>query len=692
MCLLDDGSLALDPTHDQVLDSVAELLFAGTRKHVIMMEATSYNLSIPEEIFSNLMRLAHGAIQPILDTQEALRALNQEEEPSDEELRTSLGLGPSSNKSDEKSLLDASGIFEEAYNFCLTRFEDASLRLFGYEPGMEETPKSKSSDIRIHPVGTHLLSKSVRGRREHILFTEIDQALRNEFEPTNEDVRKAYKDDIAMLSPILTSAIHKKILQKALYTVSSTYQTRGDNRGTTWSGDKTIRPVSVTVPALPDSVHGSCLFSRGETQVLCTTTLGAPRDGMPHTHPYEQKEESGKPREPGAYDHLPVGSLRYLRSQEALISDFNTKRIKADKEITGESGTLDEVRRFFMHYDFPSYSKGELPSGRGNRREVGHGRLAERALLSSIPAASDFPYAMRVTSEVTSSNGSSSMASVCGATIALLDAGVPLIAPVAGVSVGLALGDTPSEYHLLLDITGTEDHYGWMDFKVAGTEEGITALQLDVKRGLPMEVLVEAVDLARKGREALLDEMDVLSKHSSASIITKLLPRPALKESAPRVEVVRFDPIRKRDLVGPGGAVLRQLEDRFQVSLDLSQDGQCLLFGRDREMVSKAKSAVMDLVADVEEGQVYEGTVIELKDFGAILELLRNKEGLLHVSELLDDLSHPEGNYGLVHQHLRVGQKIQVLCTGVDPVQGTIRLSYKALKQRHVEEMKKRQD
>jgi polyribonucleotide nucleotidyltransferase len=232
-------------------------------------------------------------------------------------------------------------------------------------------------------------------------------------------------------------------------------------------------------------------------------------------------------------------------------------------------------------------------------------------------------------------------------------------------------------YGLLLDITGTEDHYGEMDFKIAGTANGVTALQLDVKRPLSQKLLLEALELARAGRRAMLEEMNSQSK-----ALGGLLPRPEPKESAPRVEVVRFNPQRKRDLVGPGGVVLRQLEDRYGVSIDLTQEGQCLLFGANREMVALAKSTVMDLVADVVEGEVYEGTIIEIKDFGAIVELLRNKEGLLHVSELMDKQAsrdHPDGNLGMVHQHLRLGQRIKVICTGVDLVQGTIKLSRKGL-------------
>jgi polyribonucleotide nucleotidyltransferase len=227
-------------------------------------------------------------------------------------------------------------------------------------------------------------------------------------------------------------------------------------------------------------------------------------------------------------------------------------------------------------------------------------------------------------------------------------------------------------------VTGqTDGYHRYLDFKIAGTANGVTALQLDVKRPLSQKLLLEALELARAGRRAILNEMK-----SQSTALGGLLPRPEPKESAPRVEVVRFNPQRKRDLVGPGGVVLRQLEDRYGVSIDLSQEGQCLLFGANREMVSLAKSTVMDLVADVVEGEMYDGTIIEIKDFGCIIELLRNKEGLLHISELGENEAsrdHPDGNLGMVNQHLTLGEKIKVICTGVDPVKGTIKLSRKGL-------------
>lgn len=221
-----------------------------------------------------------------------------------------------------------------------------------------------------------------------------------------------------------------------------------------------------------------------------------------------------------------------------------------------------------------------------------------------------------------------------------------------------------------------------MDFKIAGTRRGVTAVQLDVKEPIPMDSVLEAIRLALPGRLKLLDSM----KDCVQTAFDGSLKRPDLKLCAPRVEVIRFDPNRKRDLVGPGGVVLRQLEERYGVEMDLTQEGRCLLFGVDRGLVQKAKSTILELVGDVVEGEVYEGTVIELLDFGAVVELLRNKEGLLHVSEISaeDDIgSHSDGAGGYVRAKLKLGQKLDLLCIGVDPVQGSVKLSRKALLKRN---------
>jgi len=694
MCLMRNGSVIMDPRPFQVAESSAELLFAGTRDKVIMMEFHSPTQphGLSEKSLMDLIRVGHAAIQPLLDIQQSFLQFKKED-PSDEFLRLSLGLpqlaGSKNSESEElgKLLLEqATIIMTEATTFCEERIGDTPLRLFGYQ---DEIERRIEVDAKIHPSYGPLLTKTVRGRREHMVYSAIEKLLKEEFLPLTENLKEVYQEartENEGIPSIIANEVRSRLLRKALFTTATKHGTRGDNRGEPGCGYKTIRPLAATVPILPDVVHGSALFSRGETQVLCTATLGAPSDGISNQNPFQDTKDPRTVdyKSDGPYDHLPVGSLRYIRSQEALISDFNSRKVKADKEQTGDSGTLDEKKSIFLHYDFPAFCKGEVPKSpnAANRRAIGHGRLAEKAILPAMPPPQAFPYAVRLTCEVTGSNGSSSMASVCGATLALLDAGVPMLAPVSAVSIGLASDSESGEFGLLLDITGTEDHYGDMDFKVAGTGTGVTAFQLDVKKPLSIEVFESALVLAKEGRQVILLEMEALARTSSCGILSNLMPRSVLKDSAPRVEVVRFDPLRKRDLIGPGGTVLRQLEERYGVSLDLTQEGQCLLFGANPEMVKEAKASVMDLVADVEEGGVYVCTVIEIKDFGAILEALRNKEGLLHVSEISDETQeNPDGNYGLVHDYLKVGQKIEVLCTGVDPVQNSIRFSRKKLLQ-----------
>lgn len=245
------------------------------------------------------------------------------------------------------------------------------------------------------------------------------------------------------------------------------------------------------------------------------------------------------------------------------------------------------MKRSFLHYDFPDFSTGNVKSkagGAANRRAIGHGNLAERAVLPVIPNPEDFPYSIRLTCEVTSSNGSSSMASCCGATLSMLDAGVPIAAPVAGVSVGLASGSNK----LLLDITGTEDHFGNMDCKVCGTFGGITAIQCDVKEPVQLEVIVDGLNLSKHGRHAILREMDAHCKDTLGGLV----PRSATKSTIPRIEIIQYDPNRKRDLIGPGGSVIRQLEDRFNVDLDLSQEGRCREYTFPLEMINDSNLAL----------------------------------------------------------------------------------------------------
>ena len=696
LCVMEDGIIIVqDPSPTQIRESCGELLLAGTRKKIVMMEWTSHTsrTGLAEEQWQGLLDIGMAALQPLLDTVEQMQDIKATHDShavadSEADIRSALGLRPlpatteTESTSENKQLLSADEteqFINDGVRHCNKILHDSLYRLFGYLDEQGEVKKCNMFEAFIHK-DMDLLSKSLRGARETIMRAEIIRVV-DDFMETS-----GYALDEATMSRLQEKVIDK-VCREALWETVSFAGLRSDQRGSNGKGWKSIRPIRVQVPALPDTVHGSALFARGETQVLCTVTLGAPAEGLPRADPFEETEEKPTITESDsgsipAYRTLPVGSLRFLRSQQALVSDLNSKNIQAGREPLGASGSLSELKRAFLQYDFPSYSTGKVSDTNqaAKRRSVGHGHLAERAILPVIPFADDFPYAIRMTSEVTDSNGSSSMAAICGTTMALLDAGVPLSSPVAGISVGAVANSKGDEYALMLDITGTEDFYGAMDLKVAGTSIGVTALQMDTKVPLPASVIVDALHLARAGRQTILQEMD----EQSISLLN-LNPRPELKQSAPRVEIVRFDPQRKRDAVGPGGVVLRQLEDRYGVSLDLTQEGKCLIFGQTPDMVQKAKATIMDLVSDVVVGDTYKGTVIEIKDFGAVVELLRNKEGLLHVSELTDAHdpgSHPKGTSGFVREYLKEGQEIDALVIGIDPVQGSIKLSMKESRKR----------
>ena len=647
LCLMQDGTVLFDPSPIQCQESRLELLYAGTKDHVVMIEfcakskrVDSENIDVdldpgvPENISTNLIRIAHDSIQPIISTIMDLsinhghrHTCNQLTKVPDVDNNNdaAIQLIRSIYNHVKQTLLKDTSLF----SLPLLLVHDRSRKKDNILPYIHDSDKENK-----------LLSKVDRAEQERDFHCKVRDCVRSflETHKTTESLPTAMYDEFLNKDESLVELISSKLLSHFVAISAINHGYRLDGRKSTHA----IRPVSVKAPFLPDIVHGSSLFSRGETQVLCTATLGIPSDGQPLNDPFASLPFSSttgqrnNQRMPSSLDDTVdnsddlVGSLRYLKSQAALQSDINSKRIKAEREKTGESGTFEDVRRAFLHYDFPTYSTGEVGGIRhSDRRSIGHGYLTERAIMPILPSVDEFPYVIRMTSEVTSSNGSSSMASACGTTLALLDAGVPLKAPVAGVSVGLVAFepdfteagglnfDTP--HALMVDITGNEDHYGLMDFKIVGTKNGITAMQLDVKKPLPLPWINDAMILASGAREIILQRM---ASHASWSKSHHLEPRKMLKSSAPRVEIIRFDPIRKRDLVGHGGAVLRQLEDRFGISLDLSQEGQCLLYSDNADMVTKAKAAIMDLVSDIEEGEVYEGTVIELRDFGAVVELL----------------------------------------------------------------------
>ncbi|MEW6362888.1 MAG: polyribonucleotide nucleotidyltransferase [Acidobacteriota bacterium] len=371
-----------------------------------------------------------------------------------------------------------------------------------------------------------------------------------------------------------------------------------------------IRPIQCEVGWLP-RVHGSALFTRGETQAIVTTTLGTKMD-------------------------------------EQYLDDIEKGEVK---------------RRFMLHYNFPPYSVGEAGRfGGTSRRETGHGNLARRALEAVLPPEEDFPYTIRIVSDITESNGSSSMASVCGGSLSLMDAGVPIKRSVAGVAMGLVMEG--NRYAILSDIAGAEDHYGDMDFKVAGTREGITALQMDIKiTGINAMILQEALEQARKGRMHILDIMEK----------TIAEPRKEISQYAPRIITLHINPDKIRDVIGPGGKVIRAITEETGAKIDISDDGTVLIATSDGEAAQKAIARIKSLTAEAEIGETYLGTVSRIVDFGAFVEIMPGLDGLLHISEISDRRVKD------VRDELKEGQQILVKCIGKEG--NKIKLSRKAVLQ-----------
>ena len=381
-----------------------------------------------------------------------------------------------------------------------------------------------------------------------------------------------------------------------------------------------IRPLSCEVGLLPRT-HGSALFTRGQTQVMSVATLG-------------------------------------MVSEEQKLDGID----------------MEESKRYIHHYNFPSYSVGEARPSRGpGRREVGHGALAEKALVPVIPSKEEFPYAIRVVSEVLSSNGSTSQASICGSTLALMDAGVPIKRPVAGISTGLVTNpNDDNDYVMLLDIQGLEDFFGDMDFKVGGTEKGITAIQVDIKcDGLTYDVISEAFERTEKARMHILNDvmLPVLSK-----------PRDEISAYAPKIvnTTIKVDKI--KDVIGPGGKMINKIIDETGVKIDIEEDGQVFIYSQDNEKANRALEMIEDIVREVEVGGIYLGTVTRLMNFGAFIDLgFGDKEGLLHISKISNE------RIKNIEDVFKVGDKVTVKVTDIDE-QGRINLTAKGLNEPKVYE------
>lgn len=407
------------------------------------------------------------------------------------------------------------------------------------------------------------------------------------------------------------SLIFEELSDVALHTQILEHDARPDGRAMT-----ELRPLSAQVGVLPRT-HGTGLFQRGETQVLTVTTLGAPGDEM-------------------------------------VVDTMET----------------DEKKRYMHFYNFPAYSVGEIKPMRGpGRREVGHGALAEKALIPVLPNKEDFPYTIHLVSEVLSSNGSSSQASVCGSTLSLMDAGVPIKKPVSGIAMGVITG-TDGSFKVLTDIQGLEDHYGDMDFKVAGTTDGITAMQMDVKiDGLTPDMLGIAI---KQAKEARLQIMQVM-------LAALPEPRKVMSPYAPRIITLHINPEKIRDVIGPGGKMINQIIDETGVSIDIEDDGSVFITSADEGAAKKATEWINNITREVVVGELFQGRITRIMNFGAFAEVLPNQEGLIHISELADYRVEK------VDDIVKVGDMVPVIVKEID-AQGRINLSHKMAKARLVRE------
>ena len=429
---------------------------------------------------------------------------------------------------------------------------------------------------------------------EEAVFTDVKQVREENIRGIKDRLEERYAEEHEDWISFIDEAVYK--FQK----VTVRKMILKDHKRPDGREVKQIRPLHAEVDVLP-TVHGSGLFSRGQTQVLNVTTLA----------PLSEKQK---------LDGL---------------------------DITKTS------KRYMHHYNFPSWSVGETRPSRGpGRREIGHGALAERALVPVLPSEEEFPYAIRTVSEILESNGSTSQGSICASTLSLMAAGVPIKAPVAGISVGLVTGDTDDDYLILTDIQGLEDFFGDMDFKVAGTKKGITAIQMDIKiHGLTREIVEQAIARTREARLYILDEV-------MAKAIAE--PRKEVNAYAPKIKQIMIDPAKIGEVVGQRGKTINALIERTGVKIDITDDGAVSVCGTDKEAMDEALRLIEIIVTDFEKGQILEGTVVSIKDFGAFIEFAPGKEGMVHISNIANRrINH-------VEDELTLGDKVKVICLGKD--------------------------
>jgi len=537
-----NNEYVINPTYSERKQSTLDLIVAGTRDGIVMVEAGAREVTETQVV--GALEAAHAAIKQIVSAIDDLKA--------------------SAGK--KKVEVSARTIAPDVYR----QIEDKTL-----QP----------------------LTEAMRIKQKLDSYAQVDAVLENLLSSIPEDAKQE-RDDAAH--------VFHELQEKAMRIEALENGKRLDGR----AFDE-IRPIWTETGVLP-RVHGSVVFTRGETQALVSCTLGTADD--------QQKIE----------------------------------------HVTGE-----QYKRFMLHYNFPPFSVGETGPQRGpGRREIGHGALAERALLPVIPPEEKFAYTIRIVSDILESNGSSSMASVCGGSMAMMDAGVPVTA-VAGIAMGLIMDEKTGKYAILSDIAGAEDHYGDMDFKVAGTSKGITALQMDIKvTGITSEVFAKALEQARAGRMHILGEM---SKTLGAS-------RTDMSTFAPRIITIKIPVDKIRDVIGPGGKMIRSIIERTGVKIDVEDNGQVNVASADGESAAKAIGIIQELTATPELNKTYMGKVQRITDFGAFVEIMAGTDGLLHVSEIANHRVKD------VRDELKEGQQILVKVINIDPT-GKIRLSRKALLQ-----------
>jgi polyribonucleotide nucleotidyltransferase len=545
-----DGEITINPTQSDLADSTLDMVVAGTRDAIMMVEGESDQ--VPEETLVAGIERAHEEIGRIVDAQiELQRQAGKEKWPFQ---------APATNETVESRVREFLGDRLRA----TINNPDKVLRLEG------------TSNLR-EELLAHLAAP---GDEESVPL--VSNEIMDAFEA------------------ILKEEVRSSILDDGM---------RPDGRRT-----DEIRPIWIETGYLPRT-HGSAIFTRGQTQVITTVTLGSTAE--------EQRLDSIGP---------------------------------------------EDRKRYIHHYNFPPFSVGEVRRLRGtSRRDIGHGALAERALLAVIPNADEFPYTMRLVSEVVSSNGSTSMASVCGSTLALMDAGVPISAPVAGIAMGLITEPETNRYAILSDIQGMEDALGDMDFKVAGTAEGVTAIQMDIKvKGITAAIMREALTQAREGRLFILGEM--------AQAIEK--PRGELSRFAPRVIRLKINPEKIGAVIGPGGKMIRSIQEETGTRIDIEDDGTVSVASTEPTGAEAAIQRILGLTQElrIERGEIYNGKVVSIMPYGAFVEILPGKDGLVHISELSED---PSVRVNRVEDVLTVGDEITVMVTEVAP-NGKVSLSRRA--------------